>query len=194
MRHPHRRLYIGVTTIIIAILVLVGFFSFRTISMKNTTTAHALENQNILSRQEFEQQLPDSPDTVHGNKTKSEWEEVLPELTFRVLHEDATETPFTSDLLDEKRPGTYFTADCGQPVFRSEDKFDSGTGWPSFTRPISDDALIFVEDYKLGVRRIEVRGSQCGTHLGHVFPDGPPEETGLRYCINGAALRFVPDE
>lgn len=109
----------------------------------------------------------------------------------QILYGGGTETPFTSDLLHEKRPGTYVTADCGEPVFRSEQKFDSGTGWPSFWAPITTSSVTFVKDTGLLEERIEVRSS-CGEHLGHVFPDGPPP-TGQRYCINGLALRFIPD-
>ncbi len=110
---------------------------------------------------------------------------------WHILYGGGTETPFTSDLLHEKRPGTYVTADCGEPVFRSEQKFDSGTGWPSFWAPIRTSSVTFVKDTGLLEERVEVR-STCGEHLGHVFPDGPPP-TGQRYCINGLALRFIPD-
>ncbi|MFW5703577.1 MAG: peptide-methionine (R)-S-oxide reductase MsrB [Patescibacteria group bacterium] len=179
--------------IILLVAAMIGFFYIR---KKNNRTAQAFAGKTVLPEHEADAQAQDSGEDseLHGGKTEEEWKQILSKLQFLVLHEEGTEQPFTSDLLKEKRPGTYVTADCEQPVFRSEDKFESGTGWPSFTRPISDDALIFVEDYSLGVKRIEVRGSKCNTHLGHVFPDGPPEETGLRYCINGAALKFVPDE
>lgn len=109
----------------------------------------------------------------------------------QILYGGGTEVPFTSELLHEKRPGTYVTADCGEPVFRSEQKFDSGTGWPSFWAPIATSSITFVKDTGLLEERIEVR-STCGEHLGHVFPDGPPP-TGQRFCINGLALRFIPD-
>ncbi len=110
----------------------------------------------------------------------------------RILREKGTEPPFSHPLYHEHRPGTYLAADTGLPVLRSEDKFESGTGWPSFTRPISADAIRTAEDASHGMVRSEVL-STAGGHLGHVFPDGP-EPTGLRYCINGGALIFQPDE
>lgn len=125
-------------------------------------------------------------------QTEEEWKKVLTPEQYAVLREEGTERPFTSPLLDEHRPGTFVTADCGDPVFRSEQKFDSGTGWPSFWAPISPDAVMEVEDNSYGMKRVEIR-SRCGGHLGHVFTDGP-EPTGLRYCMNGVALKFIPDE
>lgn len=110
-----------------------------------------------------------------------------------ILFEKGTEVPFTSELLKEKRPGTYYAADTKEPVFRSEDKFDSGTGWPSFTKPVSPEAVEEHSDASYGMVRTEVTSSEGG-HLGHVFPDGPADKGGLRYCINGDALYFVPDE
>ena len=109
-----------------------------------------------------------------------------------ILFEKGTERPFTSDLLNEKRAGTYYAADTRQPVFRSEDKFDSGTGWPSFTKPVSPEAVEEESDTSLGMTRTEVLSTEGG-HLGHVFTDGPQDKGGLRYCINGDALYFVPD-
>ena len=117
----------------------------------------------------------------------------LSDLEYRVTQEDGTERPFTSALNDNKREGLYVDVVSGEPLFSSRDKFDSGTGWPSFTRPIEDGALTRHTDHKLRYPRTEVRSLHADSHLGHVFPDGP-EPTGLRYCINGAALRFVPLE
>lgn len=109
-----------------------------------------------------------------------------------IITKKGTEVPFSSPLYYEKRPGTYVAADTGKPVFRSEQKYESGTGWPSFWAPISPEAIQTKSDGSLGMERVEVLSS-AGGHLGHVFTDGP-EPTGLRYCINGDALIFIPDE
>lgn len=132
---------------------------------------------------------------LSGDRTNKDipagWATDLTPAQIDILLHEGTERPFTSPLLDEHRPGTYVSADCGLPVFRSEQKFDSGTGWPSFWAPIGPSAVIERADRSLGVERTEVT-SPCGGHLGHVFSDGP-EPTGLRYCMNGLALRFIPD-
>jgi peptide-methionine (R)-S-oxide reductase len=124
--------------------------------------------------------------------TDDEVKKVLSPAAYKVMREADTERPYSSPLNDEHRAGTFVAADTGEPLFRSETKFDSGTGWPSFYAPISIDNLVVKTDTLLGYERTEVL-TRNGSHLGHVFTDGP-EPTGLRYCMNGLALRFIPDE
>ncbi|WP_236687796.1 peptide-methionine (R)-S-oxide reductase MsrB [Jannaschia aquimarina] len=128
-------------------------------------------------------------DAFPVTRTKEEWRAQLTPDEFAVLREAATEPAFSSPLNDLEDPGTYSCVGCGNPVYSSEDKFDSETGWPSFTRPIKTEAITTRPDPRLLGLATEVRCSRCGSHLGHVFDDGPPP-TGMRHCINGIALRF----
>ncbi|WP_420399166.1 peptide-methionine (R)-S-oxide reductase MsrB [Flagellimonas sp.] len=125
-------------------------------------------------------------------KTDEEWRAELTEMEYYVLRKAATESPFTSELLENKEKGTYVCAGCATPLFRSEHKYRSGTGWPSFDREIEGNVAYDV-DYKIGYKRTEEHCATCGGHLGHVFNDGPRRTTGERHCINGAALDFIPD-
>jgi peptide-methionine (R)-S-oxide reductase len=111
---------------------------------------------------------------------------------FRVTQEDGTEPPFRNEYWDHHEAGIYVDVVSGQPLFASVDKYDSGTGWPSFTRPIDPDAVVTKTDRHLWMTRTEVRSTAADSHLGHVFDDGPRDAGGLRYCMNSAALRFVP--
>ena len=132
------------------------------------------------------QAAPDG--TFEVTKTEAQWREVLSPEAFGVLRQHRTEAPFSSPLDKLYTAGTYSCAGCGQPLFSSETKFDSGTGWPSFYAPL-ENAVGTAVDNTLFMRRIEVHCSRCGGHLGHVFDDGP-EPTGKRYCLNGVALSF----
>ncbi len=126
-------------------------------------------------------------------KSDKEWLEQLGPKAFKVLRKHDTERAGTSPLNAEKREGTFKCAGCGEPLFASDTKFESGTGWPSFFQPISDEAIEEKVDQTLWMTRTEVHCAKCGGHQGHVFPDGP-NPTGLRYCINGVALEFEPKD
>lgn len=123
-------------------------------------------------------------------KTDAEWKKILTPESYEVLRHESTERPFTSKLLDEHRKGTFNCAGCGLAAFTSEQKFDSGTGWPSFF-DVMPNAVIKKEDSTLFATRTEVHCRRCGGHFGHVFEDGP-QPTGLRYCMNGVSLKFAP--
>ena len=124
-------------------------------------------------------------------KTDTEWKELLSPIAFYVLREAGTERPFTSPLNKNYKKGTFVCAGCKTPLYKSEYKFDSGTGWPSFDRAIKGNVELDV-DYKIGYARTELKCNTCGGHLGHSFDDGPKNTTGKRHCINGVALKFIP--
>lgn len=124
-------------------------------------------------------------------KSDAEWRQQLTREQYHVTREHGTERAFTGPYWNEKRAGTYACVCCGTPLFSSETKFESGTGWPSFFMPLTTDAVDEHEDRSFFMRRVEVRCATCEAHLGHVFPDGP-KPTGQRYCMNGTALSFAP--
>ncbi|PDT51550.1 MULTISPECIES: peptide-methionine (R)-S-oxide reductase MsrB [Sinorhizobium] len=126
-------------------------------------------------------------------KTAEAVRKLTPE-QYRVTQQNGTERPFTGEYNDNKRPGIYVDIVSGEPLFASSDKFDSGCGWPSFTKPIVEENVEELRDDSYGMVRTEVRSKHGDSHLGHVFPDGPKDRGGLRYCINSAALRFIPRE
>jgi peptide-methionine (R)-S-oxide reductase len=127
-------------------------------------------------------------------KSEQEWRQELTPEQYEVVRQKGTEAPFTSELNDVKDPGQFVCVACGQPLFDSENKFESGTGWPSFDRPMDGENVETESDNSLLMKRTEVLCSRCDAHLGHVFDDGPADTTGQRYCINGCALEFKPED
>ncbi|MBA4168600.1 MAG: peptide-methionine (R)-S-oxide reductase MsrB [Chitinophagaceae bacterium] len=128
-------------------------------------------------------------DTSKVNLGEDEWKKILPKDVFHIARQKGTERPWTSEYETSKEIGTYYCAVCGNPLFLSDTKFESGCGWPSFYQPVSKGSIIYEADGTMGMKRTEVMCGRCKSHLGHVFEDGPPP-TGLRYCINGVVLDF----
>ena len=152
------------------------------------TTPSANPRANAMTKS------PPAPTTDKIAKKDAEWRAQLTPEQYYVTREHGTERAGTSPLNKEKRAGMFTCVCCGEPLFASDAKFESGTGWPSVDKPADAAAVCEHEDRALFMRRTEVRCARCEAHLGHVFPDGPPETTGLRYCINGAALSFKPGD
>jgi len=163
----------------------------RDLSLGAGALALAACTQTTSKAEASEMKMSETPtqNTNWANLSEREWKERLTDMEFKVLRKEATEWPFSSELNDNKTIGTYVCAGCALPLFTSDKKYDSGTGWPSFFQPI-EDALGTKSDRKLFMARIEYHCARCGGHQGHVFKDGPAP-TGLRYCNNGVALDFV---
>ena len=127
-------------------------------------------------------------------KTEEEWKKELTPEQYHILRQAGTETPFTGEYVNNHDKGMFRCAACGNELFSSDTKFDSGSGWPSFYEPINNEHVETIEDNSAGMHRLEVRCKRCGSHLGHVFPDGPKDKTGLRYCISSCALKMDKSE
>ncbi|MBT4826651.1 MAG: peptide-methionine (R)-S-oxide reductase MsrB [Flavobacteriaceae bacterium] len=148
----------------------------------------------LISCNGVSQEKKSREDKIYAvEKTDQEWKEELPKMSYMVLRKAATDYPFTGKYNNHKAKGIYTCAGCNTPLYKSENKYDSKCGWPSFDRAVESN-IEYDVDYKLGYARTELKCNKCGGHLGHVFNDGPKETTGKRHCINSAALNFSPNE
>ncbi|HUR64951.1 MAG TPA: peptide-methionine (R)-S-oxide reductase MsrB [Chitinophagaceae bacterium] len=170
---------------LIALLALTGALQQCSYSQSNNS------NKNSVQMDSAKKNNPVYSNTDSSKVVMSdeEWKKVLPADVFYIARQKGTERPWTSKFEDSKEVGTYYCAACGNPLFKSNAKFDSGCGWPSFYEPISKGSIIYTPDNTHGMTRTETQCGRCKAHLGHVFDDGPPP-TGLRYCINGVVLDF----
>ena len=170
-------------------------FSFAIVSLLWVQSCGAQSNSSTQkSTRNMESNQSNNPvysrtDSSEVKITEGEWKKILSPDVYYIAREKGTERPWTSPIEHSKEVGTYYCKACGNPLFKSDTKFESGCGWPSFFEPIRKGSLLYIQDNSHGMNRVEVQCNRCKAHLGHVFEDGPPP-TGLRYCINGVILDF----
>ena len=175
---------------IVIALLLTGLLqqcSFSQQQKDNSTKMESSQKKNALTTEG--KPVYSTTDTSKRTLTDEEWKKILPAAVYQIARQKGTERPWTSQFEKSREVGTYYCAACGNPLFKSDTKFESGCGWPSFYEPISKSSIIYTPDNTHGMVRTEVECGRCKAHLGHVFDDGPPP-TGLRYCINGVVLDF----
>ncbi|MBS4063579.1 MAG: peptide-methionine (R)-S-oxide reductase MsrB [Chitinophagaceae bacterium] len=176
-----------------AVLLLLTPLTF--VSCQSQTTSVVSKEKKVMSTEKKPAQLKEGnpvyskTDTGKVNMSEEDWKKILPSDVYYIARQKGTERPWTSKFEKFNEIGTYYCAACGNALFKSDTKFESGCGWPSFYEPISKGAIIYTPDHTHGMERTEVQCGRCKAHLGHVFEDGPPP-TGLRYCINGVILDF----
>lgn len=153
------------------------------------TYSQSTKHQSKMDTSDKKNPVYSNNDTSKVNLSEEEWQKILPKDVYYIARQKGTERPGTSKYEYSKEVGTYYCAACGNALFKSDTKFESGCGWPSFYEPISKGSIIYTPDNSHGMKRTEVQCGRCKAHLGHVFDDGPPP-TGLRYCINGVILDF----
>jgi peptide-methionine (R)-S-oxide reductase len=170
-------------------VILIVFIAFSSQQCRSQATSEKKQEKNITMTKK-ENPVYSKTDSTKVNMSEEEWKKVLPPDIYYIARQKGTERPWTSRFEKFYEAGTYYCAACGNPLFKSDTKFDSGCGWPSFYEPISKGSIIYIPDNTHGMNRTETQCGRCKAHLGHVFDDGPPP-TGLRYCINGVVLDFA---